>query len=137
MDYFKDWRFLILLYIVCAGIWGVVQKCASMKLNTMTLSFVSVMSGAIVVSIASIKELQFGSLKGVLIASFGGVLGGIAAIAFYGALRKAPASIVIPLSSLSLVITVVLSYFFLREVIEIRHIAGIVLAILAIFLLTS
>lgn len=137
MDWFKDWRFLIIFYIVCTGIWGVVQKLASMKLNTMTLSFVAVISASLVVAVASIKGLQFHSLKGVLTAVLGGFLGGVATIALYGALRRAPASIVIPLSSLSVVITVILSYFFLKETIGIRHIAGIIFGILAIFLLTG
>lgn len=138
MDWLKDWRCLILFYIVLAGVWGVVQKFASMKLNTMTLSFVSITSAALVVIIASIsmKNLQFSSFKGVSTAALGGVLGGVATIAFYGALRKAPASIVVPLGSLSLVITVILAHFFLKETIGMKHMAGILFGILAIILLS-
>lgn len=137
VEFLKDWRILIFFYIVCTGIWGVVQKFASMKLNTLTLSFVSITSALLVVSIASLKELQFDSKEGILTAALGGALGGMATIAFYGALRRAPANIVIPLSSLSIVITVILSHFVLKETIGMRQVVGIVFGMFAIFLLSK
>ena len=132
-----DWRILVFVYIVCTGVWGVVQKFASTHLNTATLSFVSVGCALLIVIAVSIKQLRLYPLKSVFIAAFGGVLGGVASVALYGALRRAPASVVIPLSSLSLVITVILSHIFLRETLGIRHIAGIISGLLAIFLLTK
>ncbi len=137
MDLLKDWRFLIFVYIILAGVWGVVQKVASAELNVMTLSFVSFLSAAFVVTLLTFKGVELYSTKGVLTAVIGGVLGGIATIAFYGALKNAPVSLVVPLSSMSILVTVILAHFVLKESISLRHFAGIALGTVAIILLSK
>jgi len=70
-------------------------------------------------------------------AASAGALGGIASLAFYGALRDGSASVVVPLSSLYLVLTVVLSYTFLGESIGPRQLAGVALGLVAMALLAT
>ena len=132
---FKDWRFFILLYIVCSGVWSVLAKFASIRLGVLTTTFVAVTSAAVVVTMATFRELQFQSASGVAAAAIGGVLGGFASLALYSALRQAPVSVVMPLSSLYLILTVPLSYLFLGESIGVRQLLGIAFGLLAIALI--
>jgi len=131
----NDWRFLILFYLILTGIWGVVAKISASRLNPFTATFVGVTACWVVVSVASFSKLSWDSKSGLAAAITCGLISGISAIAFYGALKGAPASVVMPLSSLYMIITAVLAYFFLGEALGLRQIAGIVLGIAAITLL--
>lgn len=130
-----DWRLAILVYIVCSGVWGVLAKFASARLEALTQSFIGVGCAWLVIAAAGWHKLRWESASGVLAAALGGILGGVASVAFYAALRQAPVSIVLPLSSLYLVLTVVLACAFLGEVVGPRQLAGIVLGLAAMWLL--
>lgn len=134
-EWLKDWRFFIFLYIICSGVWSLLAKFASVRLGTSTTAFVSVTSAAVVVAIAAFRGLRWQPGCGLAAAMAGGVLGGFASLAFYGALRQAPASVVLPLSSLYLVLTVILSHFFLGESIGVRQLIGIAFGLVAVTLL--
>ncbi len=70
-----------------------------------------------------------------------GILGGIAAavatIIFFLALESGPLSKVVPISNMSLLVSVILGMIFLGEAVNIRIAAGVVFAIMSIFLLTN
>ena len=132
---FNDWRFLIFIYLVLTGVWGLLAKVSASRLNPFTATFIAVTSCWVVVASTSFSKLQWESRVGILAALACGLFSGLAAIAFYGALKEAPASVIIPLSSLYIVLTSFLAYFFLGEAMGIRQIAGIALGILAIILL--
>jgi uncharacterized membrane protein len=134
---FHDWRFLIILYLILTGVWGVVAKVSASRLNPFTATFIGVTSCWIVVTLASFSRLQLGSKVGIAAAITCGIISGVGALAFYGALKNAPAGIIIPLSSLYVVITVVLAHFLLGETIGLRQAAGIVLGIISIVLLVK
>lgn len=136
-SWFQDWRFFILVYIVCSGVWSVLAKFASARLDSPTQTFVSVLSASVVVSAFAIRNVRWQSGSGMAAAAAGGILGGIASLAFYEALRQAPATVVMPLGSLYLVLVVILAYLFLGESIGLRQIAGIGCGLLAIALLAK
>lgn len=131
----SDWRFLIILYLLLTGLWGVVAKVSASRLNPFTATFIGVSSCWIVVTLAAFSRVKLDSKIGVAAAITCGFISGIGALAFYGALKNAPAGIIIPLSSLYVVITAVLAHFLLGESIGLRQVAGIALGILAIILL--
>lgn len=133
----SDWRLLIILYLLLTGIWGVVAKISASRLNPYTATFIGVTSCWIVVALASIPKLNLESKVGIGAAITCGFISGIGALTFYGALKQAPAGVIIPLSSLYVVITAVLAHFLLQETIGFRQIAGIALGILAIALLAK
>ena len=137
MEILKDWRLLIIIYLFLAGIWGVLVKVASTNLNPYTMSFVALTSACLTVTVFSFTKLNWQSNFGVIMAAVCGCLGGISSLLFYHIIKKAPASIVVPVSSLYIVVTVVLSYFFLGEPISIKKILGIVFGLIAIALLTT
>jgi transporter family protein len=132
-----DWRLLILVYIFITGVWGVLVKIASMHLNPFTATFTALTSAWITVAIFSFSKLDFHAHIGVLVAAGCGALGSFSTILFYGALKQAPANVVIPLSTLYISITVVLSFLFLGEGITPKQLGGIILGFIAIVLLTS
>jgi uncharacterized membrane protein len=137
MEIFNNWRLLIFCYLIITGVWGVVVKLASARLNPFTLAVVAGTTAWITVIIFSFGRLSWQSGTGILIAALSGILGGISVIIFYGALKIATANVVIPLSTLYIFVTVVLSYFFLGETITLKHLLGIILGFIAVVLLTS
>jgi transporter family protein len=132
-----DWRLLILIYLVVTGVWGVLVKIASTHLNPFTATFTALTSAWVTVAIFSFSKLSWRSGVGVLTAAVCGFLGSISAILFYSALKHAPASVVIPLSSLYVFLTVILAYIFLGETVTLKQVIGIILGFVAIVLLTS
>ena len=132
-----NWRLLIVIYILLAGVWGTLVKVASDRLNPLTISFVVSTSAWLTVAAVALPRLDFQNKTGVWIAAVCGLMGGFLVIIFYSVLKQAPASVVIPVSTLYVLVTVVLSYLFLGEAITIKQLAGIVLGLVSIYLLTS
>jgi uncharacterized membrane protein len=131
----KDWRFLIFIYLFLTGVWGVLAKISASRLNPFTATFIAVTSCWVVVAATSFSRLQWQSRVGIVAALTCGLISGLAAIAFYGALKEAPAGVIVPLSSLYIVLTSFLAYFFLGEAMGMKQVVGIGLGILAIILL--
>ncbi len=132
-----NWRLLIVIYILLAGVWGTLVKVASDRLNPLTISFVVSSSAWLTVATVALPRLDFQNKTGVWIAAVCGLMGGFLVIIFYTVLKQAPASVVIPVSTLYVLVTVVLSYLFLGEAITIKQLTGIVLGLVSIYLLTS
>ncbi len=133
----QDWRSFIAVYILFAGIWGVLVKYASDSLNVSTVIFTSLTVSYFMVVLFTVNQLQWQSTVGIVAAGIGGGFAGMGNLAFFIALKQAPAAAVIPLSSLSIVVTVVLAYFFLHEVLTPRQYLGIGFGLLSIYLLAK
>ncbi len=133
-----NWRTLIVIYIAISGIWGVLAKFASDRINNpYTMSLVAVTGAWLVIAVLSVPRLTFQSKVGVLAAGVCGCLGGLSILLFYAALRQSLASVIIPLSSMYIIVTILLSYIFLGESLNLRQFTGILLGLLSIFLLAS
>jgi len=137
MEIFNNWRLLIVCYLIIAGVWGVLVKLASARLNPFTLAFVAGTSAWFTMLAFSYNKLNWQSGVGIWIGALSGIIGGISIIIFYGALKLAPANVIIPLSSLYVFVTVVLSYIFLGETMTLKHLLGIILGFIAVVLLAS
>jgi len=137
MEIFNNWRLLIVCYLIIVGVWGVLVKLASARLNPFTLAVVAGTTAWFTVLVFSFTKLNWQSGTGIWIAALSGILGGISVLMFYGALKLAPANVIIPLSTLYIFITVVLSYFFLGETLTLKHPLGIILGFIGVVLLTS
>jgi uncharacterized membrane protein len=137
MEVLTNWRVIILIYIIITGVWGILVKVTSTYLNSYTMAFFCLSGSWLAVAAFSFLKLNLQNRFGILLALFCGMLGGISSLIFYSVLKKAPANVVIPLSSLYIVVTVTLSYFFLAETITFKKILGIIFGFLAIILLTS
>ena len=71
------------------------------------------------------------------IALLAGISGGLGFLFFYQALEKGSASLVIPISSLYVLVAAVLAVIFLKEPLTLRKALGILFAVLAIILLSQ
>lgn len=67
----------------------------------------------------------------------GGIAAAVATIVFFLALESGPLSKVVPISNMSLLVSVLLGVVFLGEAVNFRVAAGVVFAIASIFLLTN
>ena len=137
MEILNRWPVLIVGYLLITGVWGVLVKLASARLNPLTLAVVAGTTAWLTVVVFSIGKLSLQSGPGIWIAAVSGVVGGISVIIFYTMLKVAAANVVIPLSTLYVLVTVALSYFFLGETLTLRHLLGIILACISVFLLSS
>ncbi|MCX8045005.1 MAG: EamA family transporter [Desulfobacterota bacterium] len=132
-----DWRIMIAAYLVLSGVWGVLAKIAAHRLEPLVASCVATTCACLTVLCLAMRSVIVRPSLGVATAAVCGILGGLSSFALYTALKQAPASIVLPMSSLYLVITVILSAVFLGEVLHARHYVGIALAIVSVMLLAS
>jgi transporter family protein len=135
----STWLALSLAALMLWGLWGVFTKVATQHVGPQAAYLLGI----------------FGYLPvlGILLYETGGKIpwhpwGWAAALAagmstafglffFFRALSLGAASVVVPLTSLYPVVTVALSWLFLRESLSPRHLAGLILAVLAVWLLSE
>jgi transporter family protein len=135
----SSWLALSLMSLGLWGLWGVFTKVATQHLGP---------QGAYLLG-------MFGYLPvlGILLYETGGHIpwqpwGWAAAVAagmstafglfcFFRALHQGAASVIVPLTSLYPVVTVILSWLFLRENLSPRQLTGLLLALVAVWLLSE
>jgi bacterial/archaeal transporter family protein len=133
------WLWYALLALFLWGLWGVFSKIAATSLPSWAIFLVE-----LVVYLA-VGGVIWGWLRtpitwtfhGVAAAAAAGFCGGFALFFFLKALASGPAAVVVPLTSLYPVITVALGVTFLKESLTLRHLAGIILAAGAVWLLSE
>jgi transporter family protein len=79
-------------------------------------------------------SMDFSSIK---FGIAGGIAAAVATILFFMALENGPLSKVGPITNMSLLVSVLLSIVILKEVMNMRIAAGIIFAIMSIYLLTN
>jgi transporter family protein len=82
------------------------------------------------------KDLITADRLGIVWAIVSGIIGSIGFICFYLLLVRKEASTAVPLTALYPALTAVLAFIFLKETITIPKVTGIVLALVAIYLLS-
>ena len=134
------WLAFSLLTIVCWGAWGAVSKVASdgVDANTNQIFFTLGLLPLIALVMRS-PRLRGGHQRsaGMAWAFVTGILGGTGNIAFFYALVVGgKASIVVPVTALFPLVTVTLAVSFLRERLSGSQKLGLLLALVAIYLLS-
>lgn len=135
------WLAFSLLTILVWGAWGAVSKVASdgVDANTNQVFFTFGLLPLIALVWRSPRNAAGGSGRrvGIAWAFLTGILGGTGNIAFFRALwMGGKASIVSPVTALFPLVTVILAVTFLRERIGKTQLAGLALALVAIYLLS-
>ncbi len=133
-----NWLLLSTVTLFSWGLWALLNKIALKDMSWQQVYVVSIF-----VSIAAILivyvffkppiDLQSRGFSFALSAS---ILGTVAVMAFYAALEAGKASIVVPFTSLYPVIAIVLSYIFLNERLSSTQGLGVMLAVIAILLMS-
>ncbi len=139
------WLLWSLATIVLWGTWGLVSKIASTGVDAYSNQLLYTAGLApLMVFVAVTVRRQRGNedraarRAGIFWAFLTGILGGVGNIAFFQALVKGgAASVVAPVTALFPMVTVVLALIFLRERLGRVQWAGLLLAFIAIYLLSS
>jgi len=134
------WLLYTIVTAVFWGLWGFESKLLLNRASPYTsqvLFTVGLVPPALLV-LFSPKRFSGGHpRRGLFFAVLTGLLGGGGNIAFFGALSKGSASVVVPLTSLSLLVTVLAGVLLLREKMRRAQYAGAALALVAIYLLST
>jgi transporter family protein len=134
------WLAYSLLTIVCWGAWGAVSKIASggVDANTNQIFFTLGLLPLMAYVARSARLKSAGERRaGIGWAFLTGILGGTGNIAFFQALGVGgQASVVVPATALFPLVTVILALTFLRERLGRAQMVGLLLALMAIYLLS-
>jgi uncharacterized membrane protein len=133
----------IIYAVACVFLYGIMQFFIKLSSNgnaiTSSLFFVTaqfiaqLVLGAYFISKSGF-DVNFSSIKYSIL---GGITAAIATILFFLALEEETISRVVPIVNLNVVVGVILGVIILKDEINLRITAGIVLAIISIYLLTS
>jgi len=137
---FPVWFVYSLLTILLWGVWGALTKAISADIDSymnQVLFSVGVLPVMAIVLFSGRLAEGANRRRGIFYAFITGVLGGTGNIAFFKALSEGgKASVVVPATSLSPLVTVILGYFLLKERASGCQKVGLGLAMLAIYLLS-
>jgi transporter family protein len=123
----------------CFGLWGFFPKLAVLYLDPRSALVYQTMGGLLVglVVLASLKFAPDYHPRGVLFAVLTGLAGVAGTLCFMAAAARGRISLVVSLTALYPLITIVLAALFLKEPLTLKHLAGMVCAVLAILLLST
>ena len=134
------WLVYSILTLLLWGIWGAISKVISDHINAYTnqvLFALGMLPLLPLVCFSPRLKICTQRKQGILYAFITGILGGTGNIVFFKSLMVGgKASVVVPLTSLSPIVTVLLGYFVLRERLTNIQKAGFVLAVVSIYLLS-
>jgi bacterial/archaeal transporter family protein len=135
-----SWLIYSLLTLVLWGVWGVTSKIISNDINAYTNQVYFVIGLVPLLPLVIFSPRMKGGIhrkRGIFFAFVTGILGGAGNIAFFKSLMSGgEASIVVPATGLSPIVTVLMGYFLLKEKLTGLQKAGVVLSLVAIFLLS-
>ncbi len=132
-----DYRLLSLLTIVCWGIWGFLTKILCRTTPAETVAFWSTLASILPILAYTLSTGTMRWMATTPLTLVSGTIAGLATIFFYLAMNRGPASVVIPLTGMYIIIPVLLGYLILKEPVNIKHILGFTCALLAILLLSN
>ncbi|MGN6801411.1 MAG: EamA family transporter [Ginsengibacter sp.] len=135
----KNWLLFVIIHVTFMGVWGALIEIPEKNGFPATLGYVV---WALTMIPASILALFFNSWKldkdkrSIILGGLAGLLGAIGQLVLFFVLKMAPAYLVFPLLSLTPVVTILLAVIFLKEKTGKTGWFGIVLAVIAILLLS-
>lgn len=132
-----DYRLLSAIALVFWGVWGYLSKLATRNSTDGSIAlWATVASLAPIAAFALATAGTKPGLKPTPIILIAGVAAGIATAAFYMALSRGPASVVLPLTGMYVLIPAILGVIFLKEPLSLYRILGLAFAGLAVFFLS-
>jgi transporter family protein len=134
----------IIYAVTCLLLYGIMQffiKLTSTGNNPIAASMVFItvqFIAQIIMGAYFITKSDFNmDMESIKYAILGGIAAAAATIIFFLALESGPLSKVSPIVNMSLLVSVLLGVILLRETVNIRIAAGVVFALLSIFMLTN
>jgi len=134
-----NWLGFSLLALGLWGAWGVLAKVASQHLPSQVAYLLSISGHLLVMGYLLVGGLGPVAWQpwGVGAAVGAGIAMALGLLFFFEALARGPATVVVPLTALYPAVAVVLSRIFLQEALTLRHLAGLALALAAVWLLSE
>lgn len=133
------WLFYTLLTALLWGVWGFEAKLLMDRASPYAGQVLFTFGMVVPLAVVLVSKRRFSGERrgrGMFYAFLTGLLGGGGNVAFYMALNGGSASTVVPLTSLSPLVTVLVGVVFLKERMKARQYGGLALALVAIYLLS-
>ena len=130
-----DYRLLCVIALVCWGGWGFVSKLATQSASPASLALWATVASLVPIAAFALTVGRT-ELRPTPLVALSGLLAGIATLAFYLALARGPASVVVPLTGMYILVPALLGIVLLREPVTLTRVLGMASAALAVFLLS-
>lgn len=135
----KQWLPAALLSLFSFGLWGLFTKMTIVNIDSKSALIFQTLGvmlvGLLMFCVLNVKLET--NIKGVSFGLLTGIAYSIGCLFYFIAAGKGKVTTVVTMTALYPLITIILSYFFLRENMNIKQFAGIGFALLSIFLLSS
>jgi uncharacterized membrane protein len=135
----SNWLLFAFITTIFWGIWGAFIEIPEKAGFPATLGYVVWAITMIPCSLLALRYIKWKleyDTKSIFLGSIIGILGAGGQLLLFQALKDGPAYIVFPLISLFPILTIALSMIFLKEKASTKHWIGIIVALIAIFLLS-
>ncbi len=132
-----DYRLYSLLAFLFWGFWGFLSKIFTRNIPIGTFILWATIATILPVIVFAFITKTITWNGGVPLYILTGFTGSLGTIFFYLALQRGPASVVIPFTGMYITIPVLLGYIVLKEPPTLRHILGLVFALLAVLFLSE
>ena len=130
-----------ILYAIIAmifyGIAAIFYKIASPHIDSYSLTFITASFMALVAFVAWIFASKTITMQGFGWSALGGIIAGIGLLVFIIAVGLGDVSIATGIRGMSVAVTALIAIIFLSEKITVPHTIGLILAIVAIWLLST
>lgn len=134
-----NWLFLTLAAMFLWGFWGFFSKLATSFIRDVDAAVYQAI-GTITVTLIAAFFVRFqpkGSSHGILFAVLSGASAALATFFFFAAITRGRSAVVVSMTALYPLVTLALSVIFLHEVVTLKQLLGVGLALGAIVLLSS
>ena len=133
------WLLLTLAAMLLWGFWGFFSKLATQSLHDVDAAIYQAIGYVLVTGVAIfIVRFQTGGKPvGIFYAVLSGVSAALASFFFFGAITRGRSVVVVSMTALYPLITLGLSAIFLHEILTLRQLLGVGMAVGAIVLLSS
>lgn len=134
-----QWLPAAILALLSFGCWGFFSKLALTYVDAKS-ALVFQTAGVLIIGVIILGMLHFKpatDMKGLGFGLLTGIAYGIGCLFYLVAADRGKVTTVVTLTALYPLVTIVLSYLFLQETINLKQFAGIVLALIAIILMSS
>ncbi len=131
-----DYRILCLVALAFWGIWGWLSKVATRTDPPSSFAFWAAVASLLPIAAFAFTAAPKHGLKVSPAMLVAGICAGAATVAFYLALSKGPASVVMPFTGMYILIPAVLGIIVLKEPMTVMKGLGLVSAVMAVFFLS-
>lgn len=135
----ENWLLAALISLVIYGFWGFFPKLAVSYIDPQS-ALVYEVAGAAAVGLVALAFIHFQPEthpKGILFAVLTGIAGMAGTLFYFAAARNGKITVVVSITALYPLFTILYAALFLREPVTLKQLAGMVLAIIAIILLSG